>query len=116
MFWDGSWTMVSRGATIRSMDLLERRRQHSATVGAALEVFVSNLSVHDQAVVASLRVNEDLAMLTYAFYQPQMESAEQVIDAALAVTANVLQAVCGSDWRPTEVLVPRVRLADPEPY
>ena len=108
--------LVGQRATIRSMDLVGRLMQHSETVGEALEGFISNLSVQDRAVVASLTVSEGMALLTYAVYLPQMESAEQVTDAALAVTANVLRALCGSDWHPAEVLVPRVTPADPEPY
>jgi AraC-like DNA-binding protein len=90
--------------------------QHSETVGDALEGLVSNLSAQDRAVVASLAVSDGMALLTYAVYQPQMESAEQVTDAALAVTGNVLRALCGFDWHPAEVLVSRITPADPEPY
>ena len=108
--------LVGQRATILSMDLVGRLMQHSETVGEALEGFVSNLSAQDRAVVASLRVSDGLALLTYAVYQPQMESAEQVTDAALAVTGNVLRALCGSDWHPAEVLVPRVTPTDPQPY
>ncbi|WP_245272963.1 AraC family transcriptional regulator [Microvirga lotononidis] len=108
--------LVGQRATILSMDLVGRLMQHSDTVGAALEGFVSNLSVQNRAVGASLTVSDGMALLTYAVYQPQMESAEQVTDAALAVTGNVLRALCGADWHPAEVLVPRVTPVDPEPY
>ncbi len=108
--------LVGRRATIRSMDLVGRRMQHSETVGEALAGFVSNLSVQDRAVVATLTVAEGMAMLTYAVYQSGMESAEQVTDAALAVTVNVLRTLCGSDWHPAEVLVPRAVPAETLPY
>jgi AraC-like DNA-binding protein len=43
-------------------------------------------------------------------------SADQIADAAMAVAANALRTLCGSEWSPTEVLVPRMTPADPEPY
>ncbi|GEO13754.1 AraC family transcriptional regulator [Microvirga aerophila] len=108
--------LVGQRATILSMDLIGRLMQHSETVGAALDGLVSNLAVQDRAVVASLTVSESMVLLTYAAYQPQTESAEQITDASLAIALNALRTLCGADWRPTEVLVPRTAPADPEPY
>ncbi len=108
--------LVGRHATILSMDLVGRLMQHSETVGAALDGFVSNLGVQDRAVVASLSVSDGMALLTFAVHSPQNESADQITDAALAVAVNALRTLCGSEWMPTEVLVPRVTPADPEPY
>jgi AraC-like DNA-binding protein len=108
--------LVGRRATILSMDLVGRLMQHSETVGAALDGLVTNLGVQDRAVVASLTVIDDMALLTFAVYSPQNERAEQIIDASLAIAVNALRALCGSEWRPTEVLVPRMTPADPEPY
>jgi hypothetical protein len=98
------------------MDLVGRLMQHSETVGAALDGLVSNLRVQDRAVVASLSLSDGMALLTFAVYSPQTESAEQITDASLAVAVNALRTLCGSEWSPTEVLVPRGTPADPEPY
>ena len=108
--------LVGRRATILSMDLIGRLMQHSATVGAALEGFVSNLGVRDRAVVASLTSSDGMALLTFAIHWPQTESVEQITDASLAIAANALRSLCGSEWRPTEVLVPRMTPSDPEAY
>ena len=108
--------LVGRRATILSMDLIGRLMQHSETVGAALEGFVSNLGVRDRAVVASLTSSDGMAMLTFAIHWPQTESVEQITDASLAIAANALRSLCGSEWRPTEVLVPRMTPSDPEAY
>ena len=108
--------LVGRRATILSMDLVGRLMQHSESVGAALDGLVSNLSVQDRAVVASLTTSDGMALLTFAVYSPQAESAEQITDASLAIAVNALRTLCGSEWSPVEVLVPRVAPADPEPY
>ncbi|MBB3018746.1 AraC-like DNA-binding protein [Microvirga lupini] len=108
--------LVGQRATILSMDLIGRLMQHSTTIGEALEGLVSNLSVQDRAVVVSLTVNDGMVLLTHAVYRSQMESAEQITDASLAIAVNVLRTLCGGDWRPTEVLVPRMAPAETEPY
>jgi AraC-like DNA-binding protein len=108
--------LVGQRATILSMDLVGRLMQHSETVGAALEALVSNLSVQDRAVVASLSVSDGVALLTYAAYQPETASAEQIIEAAMAVTVNALRTLCGTGWCPTEVLLPRAVPAQTESY
>ena len=64
----------------------------------------------------SLTISSDTALLTFATYQATSNSVEQVLDAALGVTVNILRTVCGSKWNPTEVLVPRVAPAGAEPY
>lgn len=108
--------LVGQRATILSMDLIGRLMQHSETVGAALDALVSNLSVQDRVVVASLTVSDGIALLTYAAYQPESTSAEQITEAAVAVTVNALRSMCGADWNPTEVLLPRTAPADATPY
>lgn len=98
------------------MDLIGRLMLHSQTVGAALDGLVSNLRVQDWAVVAALTVSGDTALLTYAVYQPQRKGTEAIIEPAMAVAANALRSLCGSDWCPTEVLLPCTALAEVEPY
>ena len=108
--------LVGRRASILSLGLVGRLMQHSETVGDALHALVSHLSLHDRAVVPSLTLSDGMALLTFATYQATSNSVEQVLDAALGVTVNILRTVCGSNWNPTEVLVSRVAPAGAEPY
>ena len=57
-----------------------------------------------------------MVALGYAIYEQGVESPEQISDAAMAVATNVLRALCGPDWVPEEVLLPRRLPADPGPY
>ncbi|MGF9765130.1 AraC family transcriptional regulator ligand-binding domain-containing protein, partial [Microvirga sp. 0TCS3.31] len=66
--------------------------------------------------VPSLIVSDGTALLTYATYQAEGSSVEQILDAAMAVTVTILRTLCGSDWRPGEVLVPRAAPADQALY
>lgn len=108
--------LVGQRATILSMDLIGRLMQHSQTVGTALDSLVSHLSVQDRVVVASLDVRDGMALLTFAAYQPDSRNAEQITEAAMAVMANALCTLCGADWRPAEVLLPRTAPNETEPY
>jgi AraC-like DNA-binding protein len=104
--------LVGRRASILSLGLVGRLMRHSHTIGDAVRALVSNLSVEDRAVVPSLIVSDGTALLTYATYQAESRSVEQILDAAVAVTVNILRTLCGSNWQPGEVLVPRTAPAD----
>jgi AraC-like DNA-binding protein len=108
--------LVGRRATILSLGLVGRLMQQSETVGDAMRALVSNLSIQNRGAVPSLRIIGDMALFTFAVYQPEAESADQISDGSLAVAVNALRALCGADWSPAEVLLPRVAPADQEPY
>ncbi|WP_343234405.1 AraC family transcriptional regulator [Microvirga terrestris] len=108
--------LVGRRASILSLGLVGRLMRHSNTVGDAVRALVSNLSVEDRAVVPSLTISDRTALLTYATYRAEIGSVEQILDAAVAVTVNILRTLCGSNWQPDEVLVPRAAPADQALY
>jgi AraC-like DNA-binding protein len=108
--------MFGSRATILSLGLVGRLMLHSETFGDALRGLVANLSVQDRVVVPSLEVEDDTVVFGYAVYQPETESADQITDAAMACAVNAIRALLGNDWAPTEVLLPRAKPADAEPY
>jgi AraC-like DNA-binding protein len=108
--------LVGRRATIRSLGMVGRLMLHSETVGDALRSLVSNPSAQNRGAVAALAVTDDTAVFSYAVYQPETESADQITDGALACTVNAMRTLLGADWAPVEVLLPRASPADAEPY
>jgi AraC-like DNA-binding protein len=108
--------LVGQRATILSLGLVGRLMQQSETVGDAMRALVSNLSIQNRGAVPSLTISGDTALFTFSVYQPEAESADQISDGSLAVAVNALRALCGSEWNPTEVLLPRATPADQEPY
>jgi AraC-like DNA-binding protein len=108
--------LVGRRATILSLGMIGRLMQHSETVGDAMRALVTNLSIQNRGSVPSLTVSGDTALFTFSVYQPKAESADQITDGSLAVAVNALRALCGADWNPTEVLLPRAAPVDQEPY
>jgi AraC-like DNA-binding protein len=108
--------LVGQRATIQSLGMVGRLMQHSDTVGEAIHALVAHLSIQNRGAVPSLAVKGEVALFTFSVYQSEIESVDQISDGALAVTVNALRAICGSDWNPTEVLLPHAAPADPEPY
>ncbi|WP_147707457.1 AraC family transcriptional regulator [Microvirga massiliensis] len=108
--------LVGQRASILSLGLVGRLMLHSVTVGDALRALVSNLSIQNRGAVPGLAVTGDTALFSYEVYQPEVESTDQIADGSIAVAANALRALCGADWSPTEVLLPRVAPMDTEPY
>ena len=108
--------LVGRRASILSLGLVGRLMQHSHTVGEAVRALVSNLSTQDRVVVPALTSRDGTALLTFATYQAKSRSGTQILDAALGVTVNILRTLCGSGWRPDEVLLPRAAPADQALY
>jgi AraC-like DNA-binding protein len=108
--------LVGQQATISSLGLVGRLMLHSDTFGDALRSLVAYLSVQDRVTVPSLEVEDDTAVLSFATYQPATESADQISDGAIACAVNAIRAVLGEDWAPTEVLLPRSRPTDAQPY
>lgn len=108
--------LVGQRATILSLGIIGRLMLHSATVGDALRSLVSHLSIQNRDAVPSLVVEADTALFSYSIYQPDVESADQISDGAIACALNALRALCGSEWSPIEVLLPRQTPTDQEPY
>lgn len=108
--------LVGQRATIQSLGLIGRLMQHSRTVGAALRALASYTNALSRGVVASLDVDGEVALFSYTIYEAGAESIDHVSDAAIACTVNVLRALYGPDWTPSEVLLPRTAPAVLEPY
>ncbi|WP_291975580.1 MULTISPECIES: AraC family transcriptional regulator [unclassified Chelatococcus] len=108
--------LVGQRATILSLGLVGRLMQHSETVGDALRSLVSNLSIQNRGAVPSLLISGDTVLFSFSVYQLEAESADQISDGALAVTVNALRSLCGADWNPSDVLLPRKSPKDTTPY
>jgi AraC-like DNA-binding protein len=108
--------LVGHRATILSLGLVGRLMQHSETVGDAWRALVAHLSIQNRGSVPGLLIRDDTALFTFSVYQAKVESVEQILDGSIAVSVNAMRALCGSEWSPSEVLLPRAAPADLEPY
>ena len=78
---------------------------NSPDVRSALEVLVKHLQYHDRGATVSLRTENGFAFLSYTILDPLLAGAEQIADGAIATGLNIMRALCGADWRPSEVLL-----------
>ncbi|UHD17245.1 AraC family transcriptional regulator [Thiocapsa bogorovii] len=90
--------------------------RHSPDTERALHNLVLHLLLHDRGAVPSLTVEGALVLLGYAIYQPGVEGTRQIYDLAIATARNILKTLRGSDWRPSEVLLPHRAPPDVKPY
>ncbi len=85
-------------------------------VGSALRNLILRPHLHDRGAVPTLTVRGDATVFGYAIYQTGVVRADQAYDAAMAVACNIMAALCGPTWRPTEVLLSRAKPTDATPY
>jgi AraC-like DNA-binding protein len=108
--------LVGQRATILSLGMVGRLMQYSETLGAAMRALVSSLSIQNRGGVPALLIRGDIVLFTFSVYDPETESADQISDGSIAVTVNAIRFLCGADWNPTEVFLPRAAPADQEPF
>jgi AraC-like DNA-binding protein len=85
-------------------------------VGTGLRGLVQHLDLHDQGGVPTLLIQGGVALLGYAIQQPRAEAVDQIYDLSMAVACNIMRALCGETWSPTEVLLSRRPPRDLTPY
>jgi AraC-like DNA-binding protein len=108
--------LVGMRSRTSDLGLVGELVENSPDVGAALRNLILHLHLHDRGAVPTLTVKSGVAVFGYAIYQPGVVRAEQIYDGAMAVAFNIMAALCGPSWRPTEVLLSRSNPSDPVPY
>ena len=90
--------------------------QHAPTVEAAWRGFILNLHLNGRALVPSLTVRDDVAVLGFAPVARDVEDHRGIIEFSLALACNVLRLQCGKSWSPAEVRLAYRAPADVQPY
>lgn len=108
--------LVGKHATALSLGMIGRLMLHSKTIGDALRALVSALCVQNRGVAPSLSIEGDIVLFSCSVYPSYIESVDQISDGSIALAMNVLRSLCGANWSPAEVLLPRPRPADLVPY
>lgn len=108
--------LVGRQGGISSLGIVGLLSQHLPDVRTALRNIILHLHLHDRGAVPTLEVQNETAMLGYAIYQKNVASTDQIYDGAMAIAFNLMKALCGPQWLPSEVLLCHAEPADREPY
>jgi AraC-like DNA-binding protein len=87
--------------------------QSSPDVRAALQALGRFLHIHDRGAVVGVNEQGGFAALSYAVMQAGSIGRGHVLDTAIAIATNLMRALCGSGWRPTEVRLAHRAPADP---
>ena len=108
--------LVGRQGGISSLGIVGLLSQHLPDVRTALRNIILHLHLHDRGAVPTLEVQNETAMLGYTIYQKNVVSTDQIYDGAMAIAFNLMKALCGPKWQPSEVLLCHAEPADREPY
>ena len=108
--------LVGQDITLQSFGVAGRVARNAPSVGAALQDLAAYFLLHDSGGSVRVAIHDGRVTLGYGIHVPGMKHSDQVYDLAVAALANVMRQLCGSDWRPDAVLLPRKRPADIRPY
>lgn len=108
--------LVGQDAGLNELGLAGRLARNAATVGDALRDLMRHFVLHDTGGTPSISIHGDAASFGYDIHTPGIANLDQVYDIAAATAFNALKELCGPDWRPDAVLLPRARPSDIGPY
>lgn len=107
--------LVGLRGNVSSLGTLGLLLRQAPDVGSALRDLEQYMHLHDRGAVPKLEVRDGVATLAYVIFEPAVTGAEQIADGALAVGLNIMRGLCGADWLPSEVHLPRRKPSDPQP-
>ncbi len=89
---------------------------HAPTVREALRTVADGLKTSDTGGAIVFSERDGLASFGYVVAAPGIESADQIVDAAMAVVMNIMRSFCGPSWRPFRVRLTRHPPNDRTPF
>jgi len=88
----------------------------ASDVGAALRTLMRHLDLQDRGAVPILVTKGRETSLGYSVYLSGVEATDQIYDLSTAVICQIMRSLCGPEWKPAEVLLPRRQPRVIEPY
>jgi AraC-like DNA-binding protein len=89
---------------------------HSPDVGTGLRNLVAHMHHYQRGAVPTLSSDGATARFGYVIYQRNVESIDQIYDGAMALCTNILRALCGPAWKPSEIALAKPAPRDLAPY
>ncbi len=90
--------------------------QHLPTVSESLLCLIGHGHPYQFGAVSTLEVRDGTAMLLHWLTPADAQGGRQVLDCALASGCRMMQALCGPDWTPHEVLLSHPSDNEEAPY
>jgi AraC-like DNA-binding protein len=108
--------LIARRLDLQSLGITGRLALNADRVGAALQDLVAYFALHDNGGAPSLAIHDGTVLLGYGIHTPGIRHADLVYDLAAVGLCNIMRQLCGSQWKPDLILLPRRRPADLNPY
>jgi AraC-like DNA-binding protein len=108
--------LVGRKTGLASLDVLGTLARHAPDVGSALRTINRYLGLNNTVGITNLSEHDNVAIWSYAIYEPGLPGADQVYQCASALACNILRELCGREWAPQEVLLACARPRDTQPF
>jgi AraC-like DNA-binding protein len=89
---------------------------HATTVRDALQIISNSIRTSNTGVATTLDVRGQIASFQYVVTAPNIESAGQIVDMAIAEAVNAMRQLCGPAWRPKRVRLSRDPPRDRTPF
>jgi AraC-like DNA-binding protein len=93
--------LVGQQGGPQSLGLVGLMVRFSPDVGTALRRLGHYIHLYHGGQVTTVVEQKNLAVVSYDFFEPQVEAVDQIEDGALAILCNILRCLCGPDWRPS---------------
>lgn len=108
--------LIGQTVDLRSFGIPGRLALSAPTVGDALSALARHFVLHDSGGSPRVAVTDGTAIMSYGIHVPGVHNAYQVYDLSVAAMCNILRQLCGAEWRPDFVTLPRKRPTDIRPY
>jgi AraC-like DNA-binding protein len=108
--------LLGAGAGANPLGLLGEIMEQCADVGTAIAHFQQYFHMQDRGAMATRTVEGRDASIGYALLNAAGPGADQIFDGSLAIGMVLMRRLCGPEWKPRAVLLPRRRPRDVRPY
>lgn len=108
--------LLGQRGGVASFGMIGYLMQSAPDVRTALQLAVRYFPLHNPNSTATLVERGRIAAVRYTILLPGMEGREQQLGLSLGIMVNVMRALCGHSWRPTEVRLAHARPRSVAPY
>jgi AraC-like DNA-binding protein len=91
------------GSRLAQMGLAGRIAFGADTAGAGLRGFVNFFNLHDSAATVDLVDSGECIRFVYAVCEPKLADTRHFQMGGVTIAFNIVEDLCGRDWRPAEV-------------
>ena len=108
--------LVGQRASFSSLGAVGFLMESASDVRTALRELSRHFRVHNPNATITVVEEESFALFGFMVVQPGVEAHEHILDFAMAIGLNIMQAMCGPDWQPIEVRFAHARPRDLASY